>query len=750
MSNPEETEKTAHPRKFGTFKGVFTPSLLTILGVIMYLRFGWVVGNAGIAGAVVIVLLAHVISVTTGMSISSIATNRQVRTGGDYYMISRSLGLPMGGAIGLSLFFALTFSTSLYVIGFTESLHTVLTKTGFTKSVLDYCGMPDSLLDNRVTGSAACFILTGISFLSTSLALRIQYLVLMTIGLSLVSLFAGSPLHPTLAQPALWFPEGSETFEVVFAVFFPAVTGFTAGVAMSGDLKNPARAIPLGTMSAIMVGFIIYLAIPLFLGFKVGTDTLRNDPMIWLTVARVPWLIIAGVFAATLSSALGSVLGAPRYLQALARDGVVPRFLGRGSGPLNEPRLGTVITFLIAEAGILLGELNLIARIITMFFLTSYGFACLACGIQSWSGITSFRPTFRTPAWVSFFGAAICFGIMFKLDAPAMAGATAAMIAIFLFLQKRASRTKSIDNWRGFWTAVVHRGLLYLNRKVSDGQNWRPNVIVFGGDPIERRHLLDMAGWMFHNRGLITYFSLLPGDIVNESIRARLLESNVKDTVRRLSPDVMARVLVTPDIYDGILGAAQTYGFSGLIPNTILMGWGEETAQPDRFTAMIRGLLALDRNLMLLRHDDDRSFGPRRTIDIWWRGRDRNAELMLLMAHLLQASEAWKGARVRVNVVVDHHITAEKVAARLKEVIAAARLNAAPNIILRGGKSTAEVIRENSGQTDIVFLGLQQPPPDGSADYITRVGSFMTGLGSVLLVRASSRFDSSTLFPDET
>ena len=439
-----ETPRQSLPpvkNRFGTFKGVFTPSILTILGVIMYLRFGWVVGEAGLLGTIAIVLLAHAVSFTTGLSICAIATNRTVKTGGDYYMISRSLGLPIGGALGIALFFALGFSTSLYVLGFTESF-------------LNVTGIPPTPTAIRIVGTISCLLLTALTFFSTDLALKVQYIVLAAIGLSIVSLLMGGPDVPFRESPLqMWFHPDGASFETVFAVFFPAVTGFTAGVAMSGDLKDPRRSLPLGTIAAITVGLAVYLLIPLFLIFNVDATVLREDNMVWMRVARFAPLVTAGVFAATLSSALGSILGAPRYLQALAWDHIIPGFLGRGHGPSNEPRIGTIVTFLVAEAGILIGELDFIARIVTMFFLTGYGFLCLASGIQAWSGIASWRPDFRVPASVSFIGAAICFALMFKLDTIAMAGASAVMVLIFLAIKRREVAQNHRSVWSGFWAA---------------------------------------------------------------------------------------------------------------------------------------------------------------------------------------------------------------------------------------------------------------------------------------------------------
>lgn len=725
--------------KFGTFKGVFTPSILTILGVIMYLRFGWVVGHGGLVGAILVVLLAHVISITTGMSICSIATNRTVKAGGDYYMISRGLGLPIGGAIGLALFFALGLSTSLYLIGFAESF-------------VGAFGLESSMTNIRIIATAALVLLTGVTFFSTSLALRVQYFVLAAIVLSLVSLFLSD--LPTLprGEVRLWFGKGSESFETVFAVFFPAVTGFTAGVAMSGDLENPRRAIPVGTMAAILLGLLVYLAIPMFLSFKLDPTTLRENPMVWVEVARIPQLVVAGVFAATLSSALGSILGAPRYLQALAFDGVVPRFMGRGSGPMNEPRLATVITFVVAEAGILGGELNLIARIITMFFLTSYGFLCLASAIQSWSGVMSYRPDFKTPAWVSLIGAAVCLGVMFKLDMTAMAGATVVMTLIFLLLKRRQFRSSPKDTWGGFWAAVVQTGLLRLHRRRVDSQNWRPNVIVFGGLPAKRQHLIHLSRWIVKHRGLSTYFHITEGDVRIAYQAAKTFEPGILDVVSRIYPEMLVRVAVASNVYEGILNTSQSYGLSGMTPNTVLMGWGEESRDKAAFTDLVRGLLAMDHNLLLLAHDDAHGFGKFRTIDIWWGGKERNSTLMLLLSYLIASSAKWSRAEIRVFTVVGDQIILAAAQRNLSKIVAESRVRAEPKVIHRnpGGAPIVDVIAEQSADTDLVIMGLREPTEGETDAYVDHVNAIIEPLKTVLLVRASTQFDGAgVLFDDE-
>ena len=297
--------------------GVFTPSILTILGVIMYLRLPWVVGEGGLASAVAIILVAHVISLCTGLSISSIATDKAVGAGGPYYIISRSLGLPLGGTIGIALFFGLSFSISLYIIGFAESL-------------LSYFELPTDADTIRLAGTGTLVALTVLTFISTALAIKTQYVILALIAASLVSIFFGQPDAP--AQLHWARPAGGESPYLLFGIFFPAVTGFTAGVNMSGDLRDARRSIPLGSMSAIVGGFVVYLSLATFLAFRVDPALLREDPSVLVTISLVPILVVAGIWGATLSSALGSILGAPRILQAVSADRITPAWFARGTG----------------------------------------------------------------------------------------------------------------------------------------------------------------------------------------------------------------------------------------------------------------------------------------------------------------------------------------------------------------------------------------------------------------------------------
>ena len=319
----------ANIKKFGTFGGVFTPSLLTILGVIMYLRIGWVAGHAGLTGIIGIIIVAHIISITTGLSISSIATDKKVGAGGVYYVLSRSLGLPIGGALGITLFLATSLSIALYLVGFAD----IYNEWAHICYVLNDAGVyieGENITNSyRLTGSIALLGLTIIAFISTSIAIKTQYFILTAIILSLISIFLGDISN--LGQETVAVVS-NETIGMaaIFAIFFPAVTGFTAGVAMSGDLKDPKKAIPVGTMGAIAVGFAIYLLLGIFLAVVISPDVLINNSKVLFEYAAIGLLVYLGVWGATLSSALGGILGGPRILQAMSVDNLTPKIFAKG------------------------------------------------------------------------------------------------------------------------------------------------------------------------------------------------------------------------------------------------------------------------------------------------------------------------------------------------------------------------------------------------------------------------------------
>lgn len=694
--------------QFGWFKGVYTPSALTIFGVIMYLRFGWVLGNVGLPATLLIVLVANAIIILTALSLSALATNMKIAGGGAYFMISRSLGVEAGAAIGLPLFLAQTLGISFYVAGFSESLSTVLPHTS-----------------PAVIGVITLLGITLLAYLSANLALKSQFLIMTVIALSLIAFFSGGPPSP-IEPGELSAAPARLPFWAVFAVFFPAVTGIEAGISMSGDLKNPARALPLGTLAACASGLLVYLAIPVVLALRVqDPDLLLVRPLIMRDIARWGDLILLGVWGASLSSAMGAMLGAPRTLQALSKDQVAPRLFGRGFGKNNIPRMATFFCFLIALAGILAGGLNVIGPILSMFFLTSYGFLNLSAGLETLIGNPSWRPRFRVHWALSLMGAVACLGAMLMIDAGATLVAVAVCTGLYAIMKRRRLRARWGDLRSGIMMLAVRASILRLAHKPTHEKSWKPNLLVLSGLPTKRPHLVAMADAIAQEKSLVTFAVVLPESTSVDRVRSA--QELLHEHFKRQQIQALVKIVSASDTLSGCRELITYYGFGPLVPNTILLG---VTEAQTRFTDYARLILLINRqqrNLVIVR-EPERDPAPQPGnndpesvesgwIDVWWRGKGPNASLMLTLAHLLSRTPEWADSSLRLNVMIQNADERESTERYVGQYIREARLDATPRIVVsEAGKQGLTVIREHSRDARLVFLGLRTPEADEDAE----------------------------------
>ena len=673
----------AKPSKFGTFQGVFTPAILTILGVIMYMRLPWIVGNGGLWMTLGLVIVAHVVSLTTGLSVSSMATDKRVKAGGSYYILSRSLGLPIGGSLGIALFVGLSFSVSLYVIGFSESF-------------LGYMGEEISSDNIRIVGSSLLAAVAVVTLISTALAMKMQYFIMAAIGISLISVIVGNgDLPPPESVHLQAMTTGGVSAAVLFGVFFPAVTGFEAGVSMSGDLKDPKRSIPVGTMAAIFVGLIVYCVLAWFLAWRIPAEALANNPRVLLDYAYMEELVVPGIWGATISSALGSILGAPRILQACAADGIGPRFFEKGVGPAHEPRNALVLTVLIAWAGVLVGELDAIARVVSMFFLTSYGFLNLAAFIESWVS-PDFRPDFRIPRGISLIGAATCFLLMIQMDIGAMAAATAAMGVLYAVLKRRELTLESGDTWSGVFATLVRWSLGQLAKEKSHERNWRPHIISFAGDG---------------SRALAEQFVGRSG-----------LFSDLSD---ECGPG-------HSDAWNRRASAVEYHGLPGLRPNTIWLSLEELVSAPEQGLAFIEGV-DLDRFNILVSKARPAVVAGR--IDVWWRGQGGSLAFALALIRSITASRRWRRAGVRFHIPLQNAADRRIVERRISHWLEQARVNADVRSVSAEG---LPAIERQSADAAITVLGL--PGAKDPTEFADRLRRLTENLPHALLVRPSNAF----------
>ncbi|MFK5895200.1 MAG: amino acid permease [Pseudomonadota bacterium] len=704
-------------------------SILTILGVIMYMRLGWIVGNSGLIGAIVIIVIAHVISVATGLSVSSVATDKKIGAGGIYYILSRSMGIPIGGSIGIALFIGTAFSIALYLIGFAESFNA-------------YFGFGISINNLRITGTIALLALTALAFISTSVALKIQFIILGAIVVSLISIFFGSTEF-TPAKVNLFSSENAVSLEVVFAVFFPAVTGFTAGIAMSGDLEDPKRSIPRGTLFAIGVGLLVYLALAVFMAYTVDSEVLKTDYNILMKIALFAPVVVAGIWGATLSSALGGILGGPRILQAMSIDKVTPSLFGQGKGTNNEPVNALILAFIIAEVGILIGELDIIARVVSMFYLTAYGFINISFFLESWAN-PDFRPTFKVKRWIGLIGFIACFAVMFKLDTMAMIAALAVISVMYFGLQRKEVKLQSNDVWKSVWENVVSKGLKKIDAQVEENSNWNPNIILFSGKSDHQSYLVELCKTVSGRTGIVTNFKLIL-DRENNKPPLKKIDQVVRDDMFQ-ELGIFARQIKVDNIYSGITNIASTFGFSGVEPNTIMMGWPKGLEDSKEYSKMTQTLLHLDYNLLYLDFDRKSKFGNYRSVDFWWRETDsKNAEMMLNIARFIIASPKWNGTNIRVLFVNNNNnnVDVSIIESKISKLVEDLRVNVEIKIINNAveQKPFYNIIIEESKATNLTIVGIPDYNIEKQAEFVLKTNNLFESIGSTLLVKAAHNFN---------
>jgi amino acid transporter len=711
----------AKSNKFGTFGGVFTPSILTILGVIMYLRLPMIIGEAGLWATIGIIIVAHIISVTTGLSVSSIATDKKVEAGGTYFMISRSLGLPIGGTLGLALFVGLSFSVSLYLIGFSESF-------------LGFWGLDTGINNIRLTGTLVLLAVTTLTFISTSLAMKTQYFIMAAIVLSLISVFFGSHEY-TPSLPVISGSSSAVPLMVLFGIFFPAVTGFEAGVSMSGDLKDAKKSIPSGSIMAIVVGLVVYIILTFFLSYTVDANALASDANILLKIAWVPELVIAGVWGATLSSALGSILGAPRILQATAVDKISPKFFAKGYGPSSEPRNALLLTFLIAEGGILIGDLDVIARVVSIFFITTYGFLNLSAAFESWTG-ADFRPEFKVSGWISLIGALACMIVMIQLDFVAMLGAVLILGLLFLYLKRKELTLESGDAWSGVWASLVRKGLSSLKHEKLHNRNWRPNIILFSGKTEERQHLVEISRAITGKLGILSAFELIETQEQN-------LKRNQSNLTGEETGTYFQHQFYCRNIYDGMDEISRVYGFSGVEPNTILMGWSKNKNNKDRFIDLLSRFDSYQFNTIFLGYNTTKKYGNHRTIDIWWGGEGKNLAFAINLIRHINNSHLWKQAKVRLLIINNKNSDEEEIYKKATSIFDDYRVEGEIKIVNNELDKIAEkdIISNESKDTDLVILEIPEQKYNNLGKYYNELTEIAVEVGTVLIINASDDFE---------
>ena len=686
----------------GTFAGVFTPSALTILGIILFLRLDYVVGNAGFGRALLIIGLANVISVLTSVSLSAIATNLKVKGGGDYYLISRTLGLEFGGAIGLVLFLAQSVSIAFYCIGFGEVM-------------VDMLGSEKILFMPQLVAVAAVCFLFIFAWLGADWATRFQYVVMVLLSAALLSFFAGGiPRWESAKFVQNWAaPAGGPDFWLLFAIFFPAVTGFTQGVSMSGDLKDPGKSLPLGTFLAVGVSILVYFGVALVYAGALSNETLASTGAM-KRIALFGPLIDAGVIAATLSSAMASFLGAPRILQSLAADRIFPFLLpfAKGAGPAGNPRRGVLLAAGIALLTISMGSLNAVAAVVSMFFLISYGLLNYATYFEARAASPSFRPRFK---WfdlrLSLVGFLACLLAIMAIDLKTGIIAVSILFAIHQYLKRTAGPARWADSRRAYHLQRIRENIFSAAAEPEHPRDWRPQILAFSNDSQRRTRLVRFSSWIEGRSGMTTVVQILEGTGA-KALRDRIeAENELHRDMQASGLSAFPLAMVAPEFASGLNSLLQVYGIGPLKANTILVNWLNPNSpysiwfKQILFGRHLRTVYRLGGNIVILNTDEERwetlmgKTAESHRIDVWWQG-DATSRLMLLLAYLMTRSEPWDEAAIRV-LALNYENDSQENTQHLTDILDEVRIEAEPTIV---ADSDLDKLTGISADASLVYL----------------------------------------------
>ena len=706
---------TSTKANFGTLP-VFLTAISTILGAVMFLRFGFAVGSVGFLGTLAIILIGHMVTVPTAMALAEIATNQKVEGGGEYFIISRSFGVNIGAAIGIALYLSQAISVAFYVIAFAEAFDAI------KPWVLDEFGY--ELYDNRLFSIPALLLLIWLMVTKgADLGMKALYIVVAILAVSLALFFLGSTDYAATFDPStlLQSTTPNEGFFYVFAIIFPAFTGMTAGVGLSGDLRDPKKSIPLGTLSATLIGMVIYIFIAYKLASSADSTGLIGDQLIMSKIALWGPIIPIGLAAATISSALGSFMVAPRTLQAIGGDKVFPNrfvnfWVSKGTKKNNEPRNATILTSVIALIFVLMGDVNAVAEIISMFFMVTYGSLCLISFLQHFAADPSYRPSFKSKWYLSLLGAIMCIYLMFKINATYAMASILLMALLYLYISIKSDTKKGMAN---IFQGVIHQFsrklqvFLQKSEKDTTQENWRPAVLCLSKDSFERYGALEVMKWISDRYGFGTYIHFEKGYFSNET--KMVSETKLEKLIHLASAsksNVFLETLVSPSNTAAIVQAIQQPGISGRPNNMMLFEFKKgEREWLDDIIDNYSVLKTAKYDLCIL-GSSDRGFGYHKDIHIWIRKEDyENANLMILLSYIILGHSDWRNGEIKIFATFPKKdIKAEQ--EHLITLTSSGRLPISANNIsvlpLEEGTNRKDLINEISMDADLTLIGFHE------------------------------------------
>jgi len=734
-------------KKFGTSAVYFT-ALSTIVGAIVFLRFGYAVGSVGLWGTFILIIVGHLVTIPTALAISELATNKRVEGGGEYFIISRSFGLNIGATLGILLYFSQTISVAFYIVAFTEAFDFLFSYFQNNLGIV---------LPKQVISIPAMLLLSVLVLKKgANMGLKVMYIAGAVVLVALLMFFLGKPVSgPEIdyfsANVSL---KNSGNMFMVLAIIFPAFTGITAGVGLSGDLKNPGKSIPIGTVAATFTGLFLYLLICLkFANSALPADLVNNQ----LIMADIAWggkiLVPLGLAACTFTSALSSIMVGPRTLQALALDDSLPikrrnKWLSQTRKGDNEPVNASLVTCVIALVFVAFGSVDSVAQIISMFFLVTYGSLCLISFLHHFGSSPAYRPTFKSKWYISLAGFVISVWAMFQISVIYTLVAYGAIVALYIYMERYHSDRKGFSAIFANTLFQMNRGLqIYLQnkRKRTSEQSTTESelnliAICISRNTFKRDSALKLLNWISYKYGFGTYLHLIDGYYskkTNEQAKVELerLLNNL-DT----SNQVYIDTLISPSTTSAISQSVQTPGIAGMENNMVLFEYMKSEPENDlhdimtNFRMVSAGgfdvcILGTSRKPILYKNG----------IHIWVSRFDtENTNLMILLGFIIMGHPSWKGANIKIFNVCYAKET-DEVRKNMHELINSGRMPITETnieIIERDEHvSVKEIINKRSQDVGLTMIGFTENSFKHEEDFAFFEG--YENIGSILFVNSN-------------
>lgn len=691
-----------------------------------------------------IIVLGHLVTIPTVLAVSEIATNRRVAGGGAYYIISRSFGTSIGGTIGIALYLSQAISVAFYLVAFAEAFQPVF------KWVAEvYFIQPES----RWISVPFTFILIAVMLIrGAAIGVKALWIVTAILVASILSFLFGQ--GPDSIRPdALYLTdsiESADTFGVVFATCFPAFTGMIAGLGLSGDLKNPQRSIPLGIIAATLAGMFVYTLVAIKLAQSATPEALAEDQFVMAQIALWGPAIHIGLGAAAVSSALGSIIVAPRTLQALARDRVLPipkvnRLLAKGWGKAQEPVYATFVSGAVAVAFVVLGDIDFIAQILSMFFMVTYGALCLVSFLEYFAGNPSYRPTFHSRWYLSLLGAVMCALMMIQMSLMYTFVSVMLMAVIYAGLRRTRKGERDLSAiFQGTMFQLTRRLQITLQKNQVDKSDggWRPSIVAVTRFGERRLGHFDLLRWISHRHGFGHFIQFYQGDYsFSSESEARTHVDKLIERTDVSGAGVFVDTLICPTFELALAQTLQLPGISGLPNNCVLLEFDKE--RPEEINETVQGVrLAAESkfNVLTLRSTNYR-FGYRSSIHLWVTQENlANAPLMLLLAYIIVGHRDWRRAEIRLFACFNSG-DAERETDRLSSLMTAGRLPISRQNVTSVDCADSETLEKEvslrSSEADLVIAGMNVENTE--SDEFEQLLRRFDGANDVLFVHASEK-----------